>query len=156
MRDCGGPSTGIPLCEPALAPMTSPRPDIPKPILKELRSVCLALPGATEEAARVGIRWCIAKKNFAHVLMIDTGRPPANAKAAGSNGPVFVITFRSDLVEFDPGSFSKSLYFKPVWWPNILGMVLDEHTDWKEVGVHLVASYRLLAPENLAATVRRV
>ena len=97
-----------------------------------------------------------SQEKFAHVLMIDSGWPPTYAKAAGSNGPVFVITFRSDLVEFDPGSFSKPPYFKPVWWPNILGMVLDEHTDWKEVGFHLVASYRLLAPENLAATVRRV
>ena len=136
--------------------MAKTRPNVAKPILTKLRSVCLALPETTEEPAWVGIRWCIRGKNFAHVLMIESGWPPAYAKAAGSSGPLCVLTFRSDLAEFDPGSFSRPPYFKPVWWPNILGMALDEHTDWKAVGAHLVASYRLLAPKKLAAGMGRL
>ena len=136
--------------------MANTHPNVPNAITTRLRAMCLALPEAYEEPAWVGIRWCIRKKNFAHVLMIESGRPPAYAKAAGSNGPICILTFRSDLVAFDPGSFSKRPYFKPVWWPDILGMVLDDKADWKAVGSHLVASYRVLAPKRLAATIGRL
>jgi hypothetical protein len=64
----------------------------PAPILATLRSMCLGLPEAHEELAWVGTRWCVRKRNFAHVLPIDAGWPPAYARAAGSDGPVTVLT----------------------------------------------------------------
>jgi hypothetical protein len=131
--------------------MKASSPAVPKAIIARLRKICLALPEATEEPAWVGIRWCVAEKNFAHVLMVSGGWPPAYAKAAGSDGPLCVLTFRSDLAAFAPGSFARHPYFKPPWWPNILGMALGGKTDWIAVKAHLAASYRLRAPKRLSA-----
>ena len=125
-------------------------PEVPHEIITELRSVCMELPEVYEESAWVGTRWCVRKKNFAHVLMIDSGWPPAYARAAGSDGPICVLTFRSLGREFEPPSFGQHPFFRPVWFPNIVGMVLDAHVDWDRVAKHLVLSYRVLAPKKLA------
>jgi hypothetical protein len=115
--------------------------------------VCLELPEAREEVAWVGTRWCIRKKTFAHVLMICEGWPPAYARAAGSDGPICVLTFRTAGPEVDPPRFAHPPFFRPVWLPNIIGVVLDDRTDWEDVGKLVVASYRVLAPNKLAAQI---
>ena len=46
-------------------------------------------------------------------------------------------------------------FFKPVWFTDLVGLVLDGQTDWTEVGELLTESYCLLAPQKLAASVRR-
>jgi hypothetical protein len=117
---------------------------VPPPVLNKLRSICLALPNVKEETAWVGTRWCIHKKNFAHVLMVSDGRPAAYAAAACSHGPLCIVTFRSKLAEFDPAIFRSEPYFKPVWFASIAGMKIDERTDWATVRDHIVASYELL------------
>ncbi len=113
--------------------------------------MCLALPEATEEAAWVGTRWCIRKKNFAHVLMVDGGHPAAYAKALGSGGPQCVLTFRSPLPSLDAYAYTWEPFFRPVWFPDIVGLKLDDHTDWDEVAALVRASYCHLAPKTLAA-----
>lgn len=123
---------------------------IPPTLLTQLRSLCLALPEAHEEPAWVGTRWRIRKQTFAHVLMVDAGQPPAYAKAAGSDGPICVMTFRSPLPQLDAFAFTWEPFFRPVWFPNIVGMRLDAGTDWDEVSGLVRASYRLLAPKKLA------
>ena len=128
-------------------------PDVPAAILARLRPICLALPEACEETAWVGVRWRIRKKTFAHALMIDAGWPPAYAKAAGIDGPACVLTFRSLLPEVDDEAFRKPPFFKPVWWPDIAGMILGSRLDWKDVSKLVAASYRLLAPKKLAELV---
>jgi hypothetical protein len=117
--------------------------------------VCLELPEAREQAAWVGRRWCIRKQNFAHVLVIDNGYPPAYARAAGSNGPITVLTFRSSPARLDTLKFARHPFFRPVWFPNIVGMVLDARTDWTEVAELVIESYCLLAPKKLVALVDR-
>lgn len=129
--------------------MTAQHPPVPHDFITELRSVCMELPEAYEEQAWVGTRWCVRKKNFAHALMIDAGWPPAYAKAAGSDGPVCVLTFRTPGPQSDPESFGSYPFFRPVWFPNIMGMVLDERADWDRVARLLVVSYRVLAPKKL-------
>ncbi|MEP7243808.1 MAG: MmcQ/YjbR family DNA-binding protein [Gammaproteobacteria bacterium] len=124
-------------------------PQVPREILTQLRATCLELPEASEEQAWVGMRWTIRKKNFAHVLMIDAGWPPAYARAAGTDGPACVLTFRSQGREFEPTSFGHAPYFRPVWFPNIVGMVLDAGADWDKVAGYLIVSYRVLAPQKL-------
>jgi hypothetical protein len=131
-----------------------PHPGIPHVILTCLRPICLELPEACEEAAWVGVRWRIRRKTFAHVLLIDAGWPRAYAKAAGTDGPACVLTFRSLLPEVDSEAFSTLPFFKPVWWPDIAGMVLDQHTDWDDVSRLIAGSYRMLAPKKLAECVR--
>jgi hypothetical protein len=122
---------------------------VPQQIAARLRSICLGLPEVHEEAAWVGVRWRIRKKTFAHVLMIDGGWPPAYAKAAGSNGPACVLTFRSLLPAVDDEAFRNPPFFKPVWWPDIAGVFLDERTDWDDVSKLIEGSYRVLAPKQL-------
>jgi hypothetical protein len=122
-------------------------------IVARLQLVCLDLPEAYEEAAWVGTRWLVRKKAFAHVLMIDKGWPPAYAKAARNDGPICVLTFRSQKPALDAPRFQRDPFFRPVWFPNIVGMMIDERTDWYEVGALLMRSYCVLAPKKLAELV---
>lgn len=132
--------------------MTGPA-EVPPRIVAELRSVCAGLPEAYEEQAWVGTRWRIRTKTFAHVVMIDAGWPPAYARAAGRDGPVSVLTFRSSGPELDALRDAGPPFFRPGWWPDILGMVLDDGVDWGEVAELVTESYCLLAPKRLAALV---
>ena len=95
----------------------------------------------------------VRKKNLAHVHMIDAGWPPAYARAAGVTGRHCVLTFRSPGSEMASRRFEHRPFFKPGWWPNIVGMTLDAHSDWDEVFVLLTKSYCLLAPKVLVALV---
>ena len=124
---------------------------IPPHILIYLRKLCMALPDAYEETAWAGTRWCIRKRNFAHVIMIKDGHPPNYAKAANTNGPECVLTFRSDLAEYDAAIFQGEPYFKPVWFRNIAGMKLHQDSNWNAVKDHIEASYRLLATKPPSA-----
>ncbi len=129
---------------------------VPHNVVAKLRLVCLGLPDAYEESAWVGTRWCVRKKNFAHVLMIDSGWPPAYARAAGCNGLTCVLTFRLSVAKVDAPRFARYPFFRPGWWPNILGMVLDARVDWDEVERLLTESYSALAPKKLVALLDRV
>lgn len=129
--------------------VNKPKP-VPPEILNKLQLICLDLPEAYEEAAWVGTRWLVSKKTFAHVLVIDGGWPPAYAKAAGSPGPLCVLTFRTPRPAREVPRFARPPFFVPVWFPDIVGMVLDDATDWYEVGALLTRSYRALAPKKLA------
>jgi predicted DNA-binding protein (MmcQ/YjbR family) len=125
---------------------------IPEDILARLRLVCLDLPEATEENAWTGVRWSVAKKNFAHVVEIKGGQPPAYATAAGVADAI-VLTFRASATRIASPRFSRAPFFKPVWFKGIVGVALDAATDWDEIETLIVESYRLLAPKKLAALV---
>jgi hypothetical protein len=127
--------------------------EAPAKVVARLRSVCLALPEAYEEQAWVGTRWRIRKQTFAHVLMVVAGWPPAYAQALGAAGPACVLTFRSQVAVANVHSYATAPFFRPRWWPDIVGMVIDAKTDWDEVA-HLVSeSYRVMAPNKLADAV---
>lgn len=129
------------------------RADVPLKIVAKLRQICLALPDAYEERAWVGTRWMIRKQTFAHVLMIDAGWPPAYARVAGSPGPICVLTFRSPLAALDASAYASPPFFRPGWWPNIVGLLLVARVDWDEVACLLTESYCVFAPKRLAALV---
>jgi hypothetical protein len=129
---------------------------VPRDLLSKLQSVCLGLPDVCEEQAWVGTRWCVRKKNFAHVLMINSGWPPAYAKAAGCDGPACVLTFRLSARRLHAPRFARHPFFRPVWFANIAGLLLDRNTDWDEVETLLTESYCVLAPKKLAALVAGV
>jgi hypothetical protein len=129
--------------------------EVPLEVVAKLRSVCLGLPEAYEEPAWVGTRWGIRKQTFAHVLMVESGWPPAYARAAGSDGPITVMTFRSSGPELDALSRAGHPFFKPVWFPDIVGMVLDGGVDWNEVTELLTESYCAVAPKKLVELVDR-
>ena len=127
--------------------------DVPNEIVARLRSLCLALPEAYEEAAWVGTRWMVRKRNFAHVVAVDSGWPPAYARAAGTDGPTCVVTFRCAVDEVDAFRNAGAPFFVPVWFPNIVGMRLNAPVDWNEVRALLIESYCVLAPKKLAELV---
>jgi hypothetical protein len=131
------------------------RADVATEVVERLGTIALALPEVREEDAWVGTRWRIRTATFAHVLAIADGGPPAYATAAGSAGPVTVLTFRADGEELAALSAVGPPFFKPVWFRDIVGMVLDDDTDWDEVDELVTESYCLLAPKRLAALVRR-
>ena len=119
------------------------------------RCVCLGLPEAYEEPAWAGARWLIRKRTFAHVLTIESGWPPAYARAAGTDGPITVMTFRSSGPELDALGNAGHPFFQPRWRPDIVGTVLDAGVDWDEVAELLTESYCVLAPKKLVALVER-
>jgi hypothetical protein len=129
--------------------------DVPPEVVTELRAVCLGLPEAYEEQAWVGTRWRIRKRTFAHVLVVDSGWPPAYARAARTNGPVTVLMFRSSGPELDALRGVGHPFFAPVWRADEVGVVLDAGVDWDEVTELLTESYCLLAPRALSALVDR-
>jgi hypothetical protein len=117
-----------------------------------LRVICLELPEAREENAWAGVRWNIGKKNFAHIVALDRGWPPAYARAARVDDGV-VCTFRLDQQQCAALRFRQTPFFRPVWFPNIAGVILDDRTDWDEIELLVKTSYRVLAPKKLAAMV---
>lgn len=129
--------------------------DIPLEIVAEIRSVCLALPEACEERAWVGTRWRIRKRTFAHVLTVDSGWPPAYARAAGTNGPISVLMFRSSGPELGLLRGAGHPFFAPVWRADEVGMVLDAGVGWNEVAKLLTESYCVLASKKLVEVVDR-
>lgn len=134
---------------------TEERTNVSDEIVAALGVICLALPEVSEEQAWVGTRWVVRKKNFAHVLAIDQGWPPAYARAAGTDGPATVLTFRSSGPELDAMGTAGYPYFRPVWFPDIAGMVLDDGADWDLIAEVVRHSYRVMAPKKLAALIDR-
>jgi hypothetical protein len=129
--------------------------EVPLEIVARIRRICLGLPDAYEEPAWVGTRWRIRKHTFAHVVAIDAGWPPAYARAAASDGPITVMTFQSSGEELEALIRVGHPFFRPVWRPGIVGMVIDAGVDWHEVAELLTESFCLLAPKNLVARVNR-
>ena len=127
--------------------------EVPRELLSRVRLVCTELPEVNEEQAWEGTRWSIRGKNFAHVLVIVGGKPEAYARAAGTHGPACVLTFRLGKEHCAAARFRRAPYFRPVWFPNIAGVLLDGDSDWDEIEGLLRASYRVLAPRKLAALV---
>jgi len=119
-----------------------------------MSEICHALPESREELAWVGVRWRIRRETYAHVLMVDGGWPPAYAAASGLQGPACLLTFRTGERLFQPERYDGPPFFRPRWFPNIMGRVLDEPVDWDEVAGLVRESYCVLAPRKLAAAVR--
>jgi len=129
--------------------------DVPAEALDRLRAICLGLPETYEEPAWVGIRWRIRKRTFAHVLTVNPDHQMAYARAAATDEPVCVLTFRSPGDEIAGLISNGHPFFKPGWGADVVGMVLDGGVDWDEVAELLTESYRVLAPKRLAARVDR-
>lgn len=134
--------------------MTAPA-DVPDEVLAALRAICGALPETVEEPAWVGIRWRVRTKTFAHVLTIDDGRPQAHARAAGTDGPVTVLTFRSSGEELDVFRRLGPPYFFGGWGRDVVGVMLDGQVGWDEIRELVTESYCTLAPQKLARAVVR-
>ena len=127
---------------------------VPPAWLEWLRGKCADLPETVEQSAWVGTRWRLRRQTVAHLLMIEDTWPPACAAAACQDGPLCVLTFRSDLPQAAVHAFSWEPSFIPRWCPDIVGIKLRQRNDWRVLEGLVRASYCRLAPVKLAAPVR--
>lgn len=121
--------------------------ELPRTIVERVRHICCQHAGVIEEAAWTGLRWRTGTTAVAHLVLIDDGWPPAYARAAGTSGPLCVLTVRADRADVDALTRNTAAYFAPAWgtqWtPSVLGIRLDDSTDWNEVAEHVGLSYQL-------------
>lgn len=118
---------------------------VPDDVEARLRELCLALPDAYEERAWVGTRWMVRKRTFAHVLGVEMD---------GAE-PLVVLSFRSAGEELEVLRRAGHPFFVLGWGRDAMGMVLDDDTDWDEVGELLTESFCVLAPKKLIARIDR-
>lgn len=118
-------------------------------VVLRLRAVATALPEAYEEDAWTGVRWRIRKKTFAHVMVAQRGYESAYRDVTGDDTERTVLTFRATGDELLALTHAGLPFYKPPWSGTIVGLVLDDDTDWAEVTELLTESYRYCAPLKL-------
>jgi len=117
------------------------RPDVPEEWVQRLDALLSRLPECVEEPAWVGVRWRVGSATVAHVF--------------GGEDQRFRITFRAEPDEVMALAHLGPPYFKAEWGGNVVGILLDEYTDWEELEELLTDSFCVQAPASLAAQVPR-
>ncbi|WP_235856869.1 MmcQ/YjbR family DNA-binding protein [Occultella glacieicola] len=115
------------------------RPDVPEQMLARLDALLTALPRVHAEDAWIGRRWRVGGATVAHVF--------------GGEDGLLRITFRAEPEEVFAMEHMGPPYFRADWGANVVGLIVDEGTDWEELGELLTDSYRLQAPARLAEQV---
>ena len=119
-------------------------------VVARLGATALALPEAYEEDAWTGIRWRIRAKTFAHVMVAQAGFESSFRDITGIGEPTTVLTFHAAGDELLALVHAGPPFYRPPWSPTIVGMVIDDDTDWAEVADLVTESYRVCAPQKLA------
>lgn len=109
--------------------------------LDRLRAICLVLPEVEERETWGGPTFRVRDKIFA-MERADGDRSAFWCKAPPGSQAV--------LTRADPDRFFVPPYVGHKGW---VGMRLDRGVDWREVGIVVQRSYRLVAPKKLAALV---
>jgi predicted DNA-binding protein (MmcQ/YjbR family) len=130
-------------------------PDLSPELVARVAGICLALPETHEQDAWIGVRWRIRQRTFAHLAHVDPSGGSVFGLAARLGRPADVMTFRSSGEELEALVHCGLPFYKPDWSPHVVGMVLDDRTDWSEVAELLAESYCLMAPQKLARLVDR-
>ena len=89
----------------------------------------------------MGVRWRVGNATVAHVF--------------GGEDQRFRITFRAEADEVMAFEHLGGPCFRASWGRNVVGLLLDDATDWEELAELLTDSYCLQAPASLAAQVER-
>ena len=117
------------------------RPLVPEEWVLRVGAILTALPECEEESAWVGTRWRVGAATVAHVF--------------GGEDQLFRITFRGEPDEVIAFEHLGDPYFRASWGGNVIGLLLDDDTDWTELSELLTDSYCLQAPDRLASLVDR-
>ena len=117
------------------------RPLVPEEWVLRIGAILTALPECEEENAWVGTRWRVGAATVAHVF--------------GGEDQLFRITFRGEPDEVIAFEHLGDPYFRASWGGNVIGLLLDDDTDWTELSELLTDSYCLQAPDRLASLVYR-
>lgn len=119
------------------------RPDVPEAYLARLRERLALLPECREEDAWTGVRWRVG------------GSTATVAHIFGGEDQLFRIVFRAEPEEVMAFQHLGAPYFKGEWGGNVVGMLVDDDTDWDELEELLTDSYCLQAPQRLVDQVER-
>ena len=117
------------------------RPTVPEEMVRRIGAIMADFPECHEESAWVGTRWRIGPATVAHVF--------------GGEDQLFRITFRAEADEVMAFEHLGTPYFRAGWGRNVVGILLDDDTDWDELVELLTDSYCLQAPTALAGRVPR-
>jgi len=128
--------------------------DVSPAMLDRVRSICLTLPEVYEEPAWIGVRWRVRKRTFAHVVTIEEDGPAAFRGAFDVDGEATIVTFRAIHEEREALVNQGKPFYYAGWGRDVMGMLLDDWTDWDEVAELLTDSYCLLAPKKLISQAR--
>ena len=118
-------------------------------VVARVGTTALALPEAYEEDAWTGVRWRIRAKTFAHVMVAQAGYESSFRDITGVPDPTTILTFHSVGDELLALVHAGMPFYKPPWSPTIVGMVIDDDTDWSQVAELVTESYRVCAPRKL-------
>ena len=110
-------------------------------VLRRLDEILSAFPRCALEDAWVGVRWRVGSATVAPVF--------------GGEDQRFRITFRAEPDEVMALQHLGEPYFKAGWGSDVVGLILDEATDWVELAELLTDSYCIVAPASEAAKVAR-
>ncbi|WP_369372691.1 MmcQ/YjbR family DNA-binding protein [Promicromonospora sp. Populi] len=119
----------------------SERATVPVDVVLRLAAVLEPLPECIEKDAWTGVAWQVRQATIAHVF--------------GGEDGLIRVTFRAEPDEVEAFQHLGPQYFKADWGSNVVGMVLDEGTDWEELTELLTDSYCIQAPQNLTDQVSR-
>ena len=117
------------------------RPEVPEEWVRRIDAVLSALPRCAAEPAWTGVRWRVGSATVAHVF--------------GGEDGLIRLTFRAEPDEVMAFQHLGPPYFRAGWGGDVVGLVLDDDTDWDEVAELLTDSYCLRAPAHLAEQVPR-
>ncbi len=117
------------------------RPDVPVPWVERIRGLLADLPECVEDSAWTGVAWRVGRATVAHVF--------------GGEDQLFRITFRAEADEVMAFQHLGAPYFRASWGANIVGLLLDDDTDWVELAELLTDSYCIQAPARLVEQVDR-
>jgi len=127
--------------------MVRGRPEPDPRFVRRVADVALSLPEAYEEDAWTGVRWRVRQRTFAHVVALH--HADAVARLGLTDGrTVTVVTLRS-AGEERAALAAIGPPFLASWADDVVAVVLDDHTDWGELGELVAESFRLLAPHRL-------
>ena len=117
------------------------RPWVPDEWVARINDILSRFPRVVQEDAWVGVHWRVGKATVAHVF--------------GGEDQLFRISFRAEPDEVLAFERLGRPYFRAGWGGNVVGLELDDRTDWTELAELLTDSYCVQAPAHLAALVDR-
>lgn len=117
------------------------RSEVPASIVTRLQEILDAFPECRQESAWTGERWRVGTATVAHVF--------------GGEDQRTRVTFRAEIDEAMAFRHLGEPYFVVGWSNEVVGMVIDEQTDFGELRELLTDSYCIMAPQRLSAQVER-
>lgn len=118
-------------------------------VVRRVGSIAFRLPEIREEEAWTGVRWRVRQKTFAHVMVAQPGYESSYRDVTGDASVRTVLTFHAAGDELLALTHAGFPFYKPPWSGTIVGLVLDDGTDWTEVAELVTESYRCCAPQKL-------